>query len=281
MKNYTITIYNKDTRLKASFAEAFSTLFHNAWSYRSLIWRSVKRDFTMPYGQSFLGIGWSFIMPMIPVTAYLVLVFLGVLDTRAGMPFLVYVVTGVTFWFFLSGSINSVINSIQRDRGIITKVKFPLIVVILSGFGKVCSDTLIRLGFVVVAFAIYGIVPNWTIIFSPLIILPFILLSFGLGIIVGLLNVVAGDTKNIVDMFLNYGMFLCSVFFAMPESGPIGAANKFNIFNHFIVGIREFLVFGYITDSVGFGVSSLIAVVVFLFSIRALYSLEYKIIGHL
>lgn len=281
MKSLTITIYNKDTRLKSSISEAFHSLFHSAWSYRWLIWRSFKKDFSTPYKQSFFGIGWSFIMPMIPVTAYLVLVLMGVLDTRAGMPFFIYVAIGMTLWLFLSGGIHSVMNGIQSEKGVITKVKFPLVVVILSGFGKVCSDTLIRLLFVVFAFAFYRIVPDWTIIFAPVVIFPFVLLSMGLGIIIGLLNVVVTDTKNFVEMFLSYGMFICSVFFALPTTGALGAFTRFNIFSQFIVGIREFLVFGYITDLAGYGASSLVAALVFVFALKTLYSLEYKIIGHL
>ena len=281
MKSHCITIYNKDTRLKASLAETFQTLGHNAWSYRWLIWRSFKRDFSAPYKQSFLGLGWSFIVPMIPITAYLVLVFMGVLDTRAGMPFFLYVSIGMTLWLFLSGGIYSVINSIQSEKAVITKVKFPLVVVILSGFGKVCSDTLIRLFFVVFAFAFFGVMPHWNIVFAPLIVLPFVLLSFGLGIMIGLLNVVVHDTKIFVDMFLSYGMFISSVFFALPTSGPFSVFADINIFSQFIAGIREFLVFGHLTNVAGYAISSLMAVLLFLFAVRSLYCLEYKIKGHL
>jgi lipopolysaccharide transport system permease protein len=281
VKKELVTVYNRNTRLKAPVSEAFRTVFHNAWSYRWLIWRFFVRDFTSPYRQSFLGTLWSFIVPMIPVSAYLVLVFMGVLDTRAGMPFLLYVVTGMTFWLFIAGSITSMMNSIQRERAVLTKIKFPLIVVILSGFGKVCSDTLIRFCFVILAFVLYGVVPKWTIIFFPFIMLPVILFSFGTGVIVSLANVVVRDTRNVVEMFLRYGMFLCSVIFAMPTTGLVGAINRFNIFNQFIVGTRELLVFGQINDVPGFLISSLGSVIVFMFSVKALYSLEYKIVGHL
>lgn len=281
MKTLTITVYNKDTRLNSSLVESVTSLYRTAWAYRYLIWRSFRRDFTAPYRQSVLGTAWSFIMPMIPITAYLVLVFMGVLDTRAGMPFFIYVSVGMTLWFFLYGGITAVMNSIQSEKGVITKVKFPLVVVILSGFGRVFSDTLIRLVFVVGAFGFFRVVPHWDIVLAPLVALPFLLLCLGLGILVGLLNVVMTDTKNFVEMFLSYGMFVSSVFFALPTTGFFGSIARINIFSHFIVGIREYLVFGHLNDPVTYAVSSAIAVAVFLFSLKTLYSLEYKIIGHL
>lgn len=281
MKHNCITIYNKDTRLKASLWETFQNLGHSAWSYRWLIWRSFKRDFSAPYKQSLLGFGWSFVVPLVPITAYLVLVLLGVLQTRAGMPFFIYVSIGMTLWLFLSGGIYSVINSIQSEKSVITKVKFPLVVVILSGFGKVCSDTVMRLLLVAIAFGVYGILPHWNVLFAPFVIFPFVLLSLGLGVLIGLLNVVMTDTKVIVDMFLSYGMFVSSVFFALPITGFLGTFGTYNIFSQFIVGIREFLVFGYITDLPGYAASSVAAILLFLFAAKCLYSLEYKIKGHL
>lgn len=276
-----ITVYNKNTRLNDSIIKAFKTVCYDVWSYRWLIWRLFKRDFTAPYKQSFLGVIWSFIVPIIPVTVYLFLVTMGVLRPSAGMPYLVFVFVGMTLWMFISGGMNSMINTMQKERNVIVKVKFPLVVVAFSGFGKVFLDTLVRIALVIFSFILYGIVPSWTIILLPVVLLPFLLLTFGLGIIVGLLDVAISDTRNVVDIFLRYGIFLSSVIFAMPTTGLIGKVNRFNIFNQFIVGIREFLVYGYITDLAGFVLSSVGAFVIFILAIKILYTLEYKILGHL
>ncbi len=281
MNNHTITVYNKDTRLNASVLEAFSNVFRSAWSFRWLIWTNIKRDLTAPYKQSFLGIIWSIIVPIIPITAYIFLGLLGVLSVKGGMPFALYIMLGMTVWLIFADGIRSVINRLEGQRGVITKIKVPLIVVILSGFGLVCSDTLIRLLFVVATFVVYKITPSWTLLFLPFLLLPLVLLSFGLGIILSFLNTVIKDTKNIVNMFLTYGMFVSSVIFAMPTTGLLGRINLINIPNHYIVAIRDFMVFGRINNLELYSIASIVSLAIFIFSIKVLYSLEYKVVGHL
>jgi lipopolysaccharide transport system permease protein len=281
MKNPTVTVYNKDTRIKSSIIEAFIDVFRNAWSFRWLIWTNIKKDLTAPYKQSFFGILWSFIIPIIPITAYILLGYMNVLSVRGGMPFPVYIMVGMTSWSIFAGGVRSLINKIEGQRTVITKIKVPFIVFVLSSFGMVCSDTLIRFIFVVMSFALYKIIPSWHILFLPIVVLPIVLLSFGVGVILSFLNVVIKDIRNIANMLLTYGMFFSSVIFPMPTSGVLGKANLINIPNHFVVAIRDFMVVGRIRNTEEYLFATFVSLVLFIISVKSLYSLEYKIVGHL
>ncbi len=83
------------------------------------------------------------------------------------------------------------------------------------------------------------------------------------------------DIGNTVNIFLTYGLFVSSVIFKMPSDGLIGKINQINLFNHFIIGLRDFTLFGYINNPTFFILSSLISILVLCLAIRYQHRMEY------
>jgi lipopolysaccharide transport system permease protein len=274
-----ITVYHKDYLISDSLITAWRKTLQAIWRNRWLIWVNFKKDFFSQYKQSGLGLLWSLIMPIIPVSAYLFLGYLRVLKVKGGMPYPVYIISGMTFWLLLREGINSGMGAIQQDRGILTKINTPLIVVILSRYGSVCANTLIRLVFLIFILFFYKIIPNPNIILIPIVLLPLASLSLGLGILLGIFNSANSDVENASKMFLTYGMFASSVIFPMPTEGILGLVNNLNIFNHLIVGIRDFIVLGQFQYPVHFGASSAIGVCFVLLGVKWQHTVQYRVKG--
>ena len=277
--NSNITVYHKDYLISDSLIAAWRKTLQDVWRHRWLIWVNFKKDFFAQYKQSGLGMLWSVIIPIIPVSAYLFLGYLRVLDVKGTMPFPVYIIIGMTFWLLLKDGINSGVGAIQKDKGILTKINTPLIVVILSRYGNVCANTLIRLLFLIVILFFYKIIPNLNIILIPLVLLPLICFGFGLGILLGIFNSANSDIENVSNMFLTYGMFVSSVIFPMPTEGILGLVNSLNIFNHLIVGIRDFIVLGQFQYPALFGASSAIGLCIMLLGVKWQHTVQYKVKG--
>ena len=216
-------------------------------------------------------------MPVVPLTAFLFLAFIRALNVKGEMHFAVYIIAGMTFWLIILEGINFSMEAVQSERNVLTKVNIPLIAVTMAGYGKVFFNTLIRLPILILVFVIYKITPNPNIFLFPLFLIPLMLLSLGLGIIFGMLNVMMQDAKNAVAVLLRYGMFACSVIFPMPTDGVIGGINRINFFNHLIVGVRDFIVFGSMSDPAGFFASSFISLLIFIIALRWSYSLQYLV----
>jgi len=168
-------------------------------------------------------------------------------------------------------------RAIQQDKNILIKIDIPLIVVILSRYGSVCADTLIRLVFLIFILFFYNIVPNVNIILLPFVVLPLVCFGFGLGIILGIFNSANSDFGNVADMFLTYGMFASSVIFPMPTEGTLSLVNSVNIFNHFIVGIRDFIVMGQFQYPALFGASSAIGFCIMLLGVKWQHTVQYRV----
>lgn len=272
-----IVVYHKDYLIFDSLITAWRKTIQEVLRNKWLIWVNFKKDFFSQYKQSGLGMLWSIILPIIPVSAYLFLGYLRVLNVRGEIPFQVYIISGMTFWLLLRGGIVSGMGAIQRDKNLLTRINIPLIVVILSRYGNVCADTLIRLIFLVFILFFYDMTPNFNIILVPFVVLPLVCFGFGLGIILGILNSANSDIGNVSNIFLTYGMFASSVIFPMPTEGTLGLINSLNIFNHFIVGIRDFIVMGHFQYPELFGASSAIGICIMLLGVKWQYTVQYKV----
>jgi lipopolysaccharide transport system permease protein len=197
------------------------------------------------------------------------------------MPFVVYIVIGMTLWMFLSGTILSSITAIQKGKTVLETSKYPLLAVILSSFGQMVFDTSVRIGFVIVVLIFFKISLSWGILLLPIALLPLTLFSLGLGMILAVLNVIIKDVGNMADVVMRYGVFLSSVIFPMPETDLLGRLNLLNPFNTFVVAIRDLIVFGTMAHPGRYLVTSAAAVIIFLVACKIVYFMEYRIKGYL
>jgi lipopolysaccharide transport system permease protein len=274
---YQLTTYSPQTRLHDSLWTILKHFFLEIKRTRWQIWVTFKRDFVSAYNQTTVGLLWSVVMPLIPISVYLLLAYLRVLRTTENMPFVVYIVVGMTIWTFLSGSLTSPILAIQKSKVVLETSKYPILAVILSNFGQMIYQTSIRIIFVVLVLIFYKISLSWNILLLPLLILPLALFSLSLGIILAIVNVIIRDVQNVVDIVMRYGVFLSSVIFPMTETGLIGTLNLFNPFNTFVIAVRNFIVFGQIPHLTVYLVTTGVSILLFLVACKVLYIMEYRL----
>ena len=250
-------------------------------SYRWQIWIAFKKDFVSSYSPTSLGFIWSIILPLIPVSAYVMLAQIKILKTSEDMPFVVYIVVGFTIWFFVTNTITSIMNSIQREKGILSKIKYPLISVILSNFGTVFFDLLVRVVFSVIVLLFFGIDIQVSILLLPFMLIPLILFSFGVGMILLVLNEIYKDIKNFTDIFFRYGMFVSSVIFPLPSGGLIEQINNFNPFNTYVLNVRNFIVSGEFISTDIFLYTSIFSLLVFILAVKFIFLMENRLKAYL
>ena len=74
------TIYEPNQRIKIGFFKSWFSMVTNILKSRELIFQLFKRDFFAGYKQSFLGIFWVFISPVIGILSWVFLNLTGVLS---------------------------------------------------------------------------------------------------------------------------------------------------------------------------------------------------------
>ncbi len=275
-------IYSAKYRCDTTLVKALKESFSQAKTYQWQILLAIRKQIQATYQQDVFGLFWSILMPIIPMTVYMVLAHIKVFNTVEDMPFIFYIAMGMLTWLLMAAIINNVMMSIKRDKSILTTTDFPVIATMLSQLGSVLNDTGIRLIAIVVIVLWFAIdISFMTVILSIFSLIPAIIFAFGLGMLLSILDIVVQDTRRIVDIFLRYGLFVSSVIFPFPADGILGSVNQFNFFNTFINGTRDILYQGTIENLSTFLYTSLFGLVLFLIALKLIYTMEFKIRAYL
>jgi len=275
-------IYSSNYRCNSSVFTAFKALFQQAIDYKWQILLAIKKKLRATYQQDVFGLFWSIIMPIVPMTVYMVLAHIKVFKVADDMPFIYYIAMGMLVWLLMSTTIHTLMLSIKSEKAILTTTNFPIFPTLLSRLGAVLHDTAIRIIVLVIVVVWYQIGLTLTsVILALLSLIPAIIFALGLGMMLSVLDVVVQDTRRLVLLGLRYGLFLSSVIFPFPEWGIPGAINQFNFFNTFVNATRDILFHGTLDNPQLFIYTSLVGVVVLLIAVKLIYTMDYKIRAYL
>ncbi len=275
-------IYSAKYRCNSSLLTVLQESFQQIIQYRWQILLAIKKRIQSTYQQDAFGFFWSILMPIIPMTVYMVLAHIKVFNTVKDQPFIYYIAMGMMIWLMMASIIQNVMTSIKREKSILTTTNFPILASMISQLGSVLYDTAIRIIAVVAIVIWFGIDSSFTsIMLSLLSLIPAIIFAFALGMILSILDIVIQDTRRIVDIFLRYGLFVSSVIFPFPTDGMLGTINQFNFFNTYINATRDILYYGSLENLSLFIYTSILGLFLFMISLKLVYTMEYKIRAYL
>jgi len=273
----TPTVYSSETRSSEGILNILISTYKEVLSMKWQIWIAFKKGFVASYRNTLLGIFWAIFLPLIPVSVYLILAQIKILRSSDDMPFVLFIVLGMVIYLFITGTITSVMNSLDKEKAILKKVNYPISAAMLSNFGKVAFELLVRLFFVIPLLIYFGVPWQSGLLLLPLMLVILTVFSLGIGVTLAISNVVLPDIKNVVGLVVAYGLFVSSVIFPMPENGLIGKINLFNPLNTFVNAVRQLIVFGKIENVLQVSIWAAISVVIALFACKLSYSMEYRI----
>lgn len=129
---------------------------------RKLIFNLAKNDFKTKYAGSYLGIIWAFVNPVITIVVYWFVFEYGLRagSPIKGVPYVLWLMSGLIPWFFYSDGLNGATNSMYEYSYLVKKVLFKISILPIV---KIISTLFIQLVFIaflfVVAF-IYKVYPT-------------------------------------------------------------------------------------------------------------------------
>jgi lipopolysaccharide transport system permease protein len=263
--NEPITTYEPDNSLKKGYLYIFKEIFNELRKNRWLTYQLFKRDFLAAYKQSLMGIFWALILPLISVGAFIILNRSGIFsigDIKA--PYPIYAILGMAFWQLFSGGLLASSNSLVAAGTMLTKINFSKKSLVIASMGRPFVSFLIQFILVVFLFVYYRFMPSMAIFLLPLIIIPILLLTLGVGLILSLLNAVVRDIGNILGVLLTFLMFLTPVLYAKPTIGILADATKYNPLYYLVTVPRDLILMGRVTELNGFFVISIISIIIFI-----------------
>ena len=179
------------------------------------------RDVAVRYKQTFIGIAWALIRPLLTMVVFTVIFGrLAKLPTEGDAPYAVLVFAGMLPWQFFSSALSSCSDSLVVNRSLLTKVYFPRLIVpaaaVITSFVDFLFSFLILAGLMIW----FNWSPSWQMLTLPLWIAVAFVASMGAGLWLSSLNVQYRDIRYVVPFLVQFGLYVSPVGFSssiVPE----------------------------------------------------------------
>jgi lipopolysaccharide transport system permease protein len=182
------------------------------WEHRDLVYFLARRDIAVRYKQSLVGPLWAVLQPVL-LAAVFTVVFdvLAKVDAPEGIPYSLFVVSGMVMWLSFATSVQDSSESTVTSSDLISKVYFPRLVIPLAATIPPLMDFAIGFLVVVALTLAFGIVPGPEVLLVPVALLFAFLTALGVGLLTSAANVKYRDVHLIVPFFILVGLFITPI----------------------------------------------------------------------
>ncbi|WP_353414697.1 ABC transporter permease [Arenicella sp. 4NH20-0111] len=194
-------------------SDAARLSFHEIWKFRELISILAMRDIKVRYKQTALGVIWSVIQPL-----FLMLIFSLLFGRLAkipsdGVPYPIFVFSGLLIWNFFSAGVSSCSNSLVGSATMISKVYFPRMAIPLASVGVSLIDFSISVLVLLALMAFYAVMPTWQFLLIPLFACGAFISILGIGLWLSAITVTYRDFRYVVPFMLQLWMYITPVIY--------------------------------------------------------------------
>lgn len=204
----------EEINIMTSEPDSLVNYFSKIWKYRNLIWVFAKRDLQVKYSQTVIGLGWTLLQPLTALIIYTF--FFGFLLNwkTEGIPYPVYVLSGLLGWNFFSYIVNAGTFGLQESSHLIKKIYFPKSVIPLSKMVIALVELGISLLLLILLMFYFGQEISWKIIFLPLVLFYNIICALCLVFLISIFAYKKRDLLHLIPFLLYFGIWFSPVFFS-------------------------------------------------------------------
>ena len=227
-----------------------------------------RREVIGRYRGSVIGLLWSFVYPLLILMVY-TFVF-GVIfkarfeaSAQSQTDFAVVLFSGLIIHSLFAECINRSPNLISGNTNYVKRVVFPLEIFPWIAIGSALFHALASLVVLVAVHLALGNTLPWTVVFVPVVLLPFLVLSVGVSWFLAALGVFLRDVTNVVGVISTALLFLSPIFY--PVSALPAWMQDWIVLNPLTVIInqlRDVLLWGRMPDWTALAVYTLVALAV-------------------
>jgi len=273
-----ITTYQPDNTLKNGYFQTFREIYQELIDNKWLMYQLFKRDFSTMYKQSFIGILWIFIIPIINVGIFAMLGRSGIFNFgHITAPYPVFAILGLSLWQLFANGVIACGNALAVAGDMLTRINFSKKSLVIASIGRSVISFLIQILLIPILFVIFKVIPAYTVLLFPLIAIPILMLTLGLGLIISILNSIVKDTGNLLSVILMLGMYATPVLYARPRFGLLSQITHYNPMYYFISAGRDLSLTGNLTEPKGFFISCVVCIFIFFSGLVIFHLTETRI----
>lgn len=205
----------KETVIRIHPPGASSFNLAELWESRELLYFFAWRDIKVKYKQTYLGILWAVLQPLLLMGLFY-LVFFRTLKVSVGISYPVYTFAGLTLWGLFSSGITHSSESLLSSSQIIRKIYFPRILIPLASLLTSFIDFLIAFILLVILLLLFQQPVSWqAVLYFPAAIILALIASFGIGTLLAALNVKYRDFRYLLPFAIQLLFFSSQVVYSI------------------------------------------------------------------
>lgn len=196
-----------------------SDLARAAWRYRYFILSSVRNELKSRFLRSRLGGLWMIIHPLAQVLIF-ALILSEVLSARLpGIDnrnaYALYLMAGTAAWSLFSDGLGRCLTLFIDNGNLMKKMAFPRICLPLIAAGAALVNNLLLVLAIFGVFAVLGHWPGAQAAWLPVLVLITLVLSVGIGLLLGIVNVFVRDVGQVVPVVLQILFWLTPIVYTI------------------------------------------------------------------
>jgi lipopolysaccharide transport system permease protein len=181
------------------------------WEYRELLYFLVWRDVKVRYKQTFLGVGWAVLQPLLTMVIFSTVFGNFAKIPSDGVPYPIFSYVALLPWNFFSAALGRAGNSLVSSANLIRKVYFPRLVVPIAATLGGLLDFLVAFVILIGMMLYYNIYPTIMILTLPLFLLLAVASALAMGLWLAALNVKYRDVGYIIPFLIQIWMYASPV----------------------------------------------------------------------
>lgn len=203
-------------KIHISPTKNFSLSPGELFGYRDLLLILAQRDLRVRYAQTFLGLLWAVIQPLLTLGIFIIIFSRGLHVDTNGIPYAVFALSGMLAWTYFAFVFSQAGQSLIGAQDMIKKVYFPRILIPLSKSLTGLVEFAIS-GFLLIGLLVYYEIPITSkLLYFPLFLILNICFSLAAGIWTSSLSVRFRDFQHVIPFVVQLGMYATPI--AYPSS---------------------------------------------------------------
>lgn len=218
---------------------------HIGWKHQ--VFKLAKADIIKTYSGAALGWAWALVKPTVTIMVFWFAFSVGLRQGGdiAGYPFALWLVAGITPWFYMQDMLTKGTESIRKYKHLVTKMKFPVSTIPtfvgLSNF----SVHLILMVIVIAIFVVFGHFPDIYWLQLPVYMLFMLLFFIVWGLFSAMLAAMSKDFLNLVKSFTTVVFWLSGIMWDINtiDAAWVKTILMFNPVTYIATGYRNVFIY--------------------------------------
>lgn len=190
------------------------------WAYRDLLSLLIRRDISIRYKQSAIGIAWAIVQPLMMMIIFSVIFGRFAKLPSEGIPYPLFTLSALLPWLYFTRALSGSSDSLVSSANLVKKVYFPRLILPLSKAVAGLVDFVVAFVLLALLMAWYRVAPGIEILLLPVFILIAMLTALGTGLWLTALNVKYRDIGLMVPFVAQIWMYISPIAYSSTIIPP-------------------------------------------------------------